>query len=67
MIRHYCDVCKKEVAGHDVNIMTLEVKDNIFLGRELVVEGYMNNELCGDCAKRIALYVITKCKEEEHE
>lgn len=63
MIRHYCDVCGNETNGR--NLLILELKeDNMLLGRELIPDGCMNSELCCNCAKKIALYVLTTCKED---
>ena len=64
MIRHYCDVCGKEVNGFEVNNMLLAMKEPIYMHGLMVAEKEMNYELCENCAKKIAIYTITKCKED---
>ena len=64
MIRRYCDVCGKEVNGFDVCNMFLAMRDPLYMQGLVIAEKETNFDLCENCAKKIAIYTKTKCKED---
>ena len=64
MIRHYCDVCKKEVECFEVNNLIMTMKKQLNIRGLIVADREINYELCDKCAEKIAFYVTQKCKED---
>ena len=65
MVRHYCDVCKKEIEGFESCAMLLAMREPLYMGGLIVAEEENNYELCGSCAKKIAIYTLTKCEKDD--
>ena len=67
MIRHYCDVCGNETKGGiDVIMNNVDISGIEQFVKTAEANGTaVYRELCRKCARKIAIYIVAKCKDDD--
>lgn len=67
MIRHYCDVCGNETEGGMNVIMNhVDLSGIEPFVKTLETHGAaIYRELCRRCSRKIAIYIVAKCKDDD--